>query len=94
VLLDNSVHYSDYDEVPDSNDPSNVNKRWIKLQSGWYIATRYPPSSGTIYQRALVEPIATPPPANKPASIDMTLAAGSVVTIKDANGVVLWTGTA
>ncbi len=39
----------------------------------------------------------TPPdttPTNKPARIDMTLAGGSVVTIKDTNGNTLWTGTA
>jgi len=35
-----------------------------------------------------------PPPAGAPASIDMQLAAGSVVTVKDAAGNVLWKGTA
>lgn len=35
-----------------------------------------------------------PPPAGAPAHIDMTLAAGSVVTVKDSAGNVLWTGTA
>jgi len=60
VLADNSVHYSDFDVVPDMDDPTNTNKRWIQLKSGWYIATRYPPSSGTVYQRAKVEPIIQP----------------------------------
>jgi len=35
-----------------------------------------------------------PPPAGAPASIDMQLAAGSVVTVKDAAGNILWKGTA
>ena len=61
ILADNTVHYSDFDVVPDMDDPNNVDKRWIKLQSGWYIATRYPSSSG-IYERAKVEAIIAPPP--------------------------------
>lgn len=86
ILADNTIHYSDYDPVPDMDDPTNTNKRWIKLQSGWYITTRYPPTSGTIYQRALVEPIVAPPPA--PAgdvSIDMTLKSDGTITGTWAN---------
>jgi GH25 family lysozyme M1 (1,4-beta-N-acetylmuramidase) len=62
ILLDNSVHYSDFDVVPDANEPMNPDKKWIKLQSGWYIATRYPSSSGVV-QRAIVESV-TPPPVD------------------------------
>jgi GH25 family lysozyme M1 (1,4-beta-N-acetylmuramidase) len=56
ILLDNSVHYSDVDVVPDTNEPYNPDKRWIKLQSGWYVATRYPSSTGNP-TRATVEPV-------------------------------------
>ena len=61
VLADNTIHYSDYDQVPDMDDPTNPDKRWIQLLSGWYIATRYP-SSTIIVERARVEPIVAPLP--------------------------------
>src|SRR3990167_2096969 len=63
ILADNTVHYADADPVPDMDDPSNPDKQWIKLQSGWYIATRYPSGSG-IVKRANVELMdpADPPP--------------------------------
>lgn len=71
VLPDNSIHYSDFDEIPDADEPFNPDKRWIKLQSGWYIATRYPSSAGNPV-RALVEPMdqqepepPPPPPVQK-----------------------------
>lgn len=64
VLLDNSVHYSDFDVVNDLDDPNNPDKKWIQLQSSWYIATRYPSSIG-IVERAIVEPVIIPPPSNK-----------------------------
>ena len=38
--------------------------------------------------------ITTPPAVNKPAVIDINLATGSVVTVKDPLGNVLWSGTA
>ena len=41
-----------------------------------------------------ITPPVEPPPAGKPASIDMVLTSGSVVTVKDASGNTLWTGTA
>ena len=64
ILADNSVHYSDFDVVNDLDDPTNLDKKWIQLQSGWYIAVRYP-SSGGLIERAIVEPITTPPPSNE-----------------------------
>lgn len=39
-------------------------------------------------------PSVPPPTSGKPASIDMTLTAGSVITVKDSNGVILWSGVA
>jgi GH25 family lysozyme M1 (1,4-beta-N-acetylmuramidase) len=65
VLADNTVHYSDFDPVPDTSDPTNPDKQWIKLQSGWYIATRYPSSSGLVV-RAIVEPLDALPPPPEP----------------------------
>lgn len=62
ILPDNSIHYSDFDVVPDKDDPNSPDKKWIQLQSGWYIATRYPSSSGQV-ERAIVEPITAPAPA-------------------------------
>lgn len=63
ILADNSVHYSDFDVVNDLDDPINPDKKWIQLQSGWYIAVRYPSGSGLV-ERAIVEPIS--PPSNGP----------------------------
>jgi GH25 family lysozyme M1 (1,4-beta-N-acetylmuramidase) len=74
LLAVNTVHYSDFDEVPDMDDPTNTGKRWIKLQSGWYIATRYPASNG-ITQRARVEPVVTEPAAEYVVDCDVTLTA-------------------
>jgi hypothetical protein len=71
VLADNTVHYSDFDVVPDMDYPTNPDKKWIQLQSGWYIAVRYPPSSGTIYERARVEAIA--PPVTDSITIDIAV---------------------
>jgi hypothetical protein len=50
------VYYSDVDVVADADEPTNPDKKWIQLQSGRFIATRYPSTSGTV--RALVEPVA------------------------------------
>jgi hypothetical protein len=61
ILPDGSVHYSDFDPVLDMDAPADPDKRWIKLQSGWYIATRYPSSSG-VTVRAMVEPVIVTPP--------------------------------
>ncbi len=65
VLADNTVHYSDFDIVPDMDYPNDPTKRWIQLESGWYIAVAY---GG--YVRATVEPIAPPPPP-PPAPADV-----------------------
>ena len=59
VLADNTVHYSDFDVVNDLDEPTNPDKKWIELQSGWFVAVRYPSSSG-IVERARVEAIVTP----------------------------------
>jgi hypothetical protein len=62
ILPDNSVHYANNGPVPDMDAPTNPDKAWIQLQSGWYIAVRYPSSSGII-ERArveLVEPVTVP----------------------------------
>lgn len=60
ILPKGSVHYSDVDIVPDADEPYNPDKKWIKLQSGWYIAVRFPSSTGNPV-RATVEPIAQEP---------------------------------
>jgi len=80
--------------APDESVPNqNAGDKWLEVKqvngvakAGWVAVTHLGQPVCT-----LVENI---PTQNKPASIDMTLAAGSVVTIKDAGGAVLWTGTA
>jgi hypothetical protein len=77
ILAVNTIHYSDFDEVPDMDAPTNTNMRWIKLQSGWYVATLYPATNG-INQRARVEPVTVEPPtepAEYVADFDVTLTA-------------------
>ena len=84
VLADNTVHYSDYDIVPDMDSPTDPTKRWIQLQSGWYIAVDYP-SSGVPAQRARVELI-DPEPSGETIE--------AVLTEKDSAGAVVatWKG--
>lgn len=72
ILPDNSVHYSDFDPVPDMDDPTNPDKRWIKLQSNWYIANRYPSSSGVV-ERARVEPILSSDTVTADIDMDLTM---------------------
>jgi GH25 family lysozyme M1 (1,4-beta-N-acetylmuramidase) len=81
TLPDNSVHYSDFDPVPDIDYPNDPNKRWIQLQSGWYIATRYPSASGAV-ERAVVEPVQSEPVPvpNQPAAVPFRIELGDDVT--------------
>jgi len=69
----------------------NSNDTWLKLPSGYYVNHVL---AGVTYYTILTQPTEPPPTGAKPASIDMTLTTGSVVTIKDAAGNVLWSGTA
>jgi hypothetical protein len=74
ILPAGTVHYSDFDEVPDMDAPTNTNMRWIKLQSGWFVASLYPATNG-INQRARVEPVTVEPAADYVADFDVTLTA-------------------
>jgi hypothetical protein len=55
ILPFGGVYYSDVDVVADADDPTSPDKKWIQLQSGRFIATRYPSTTGIV--RALVEPV-------------------------------------
>jgi len=70
LLLDNTVHYSEFDPVPDMDDPTNADKRWIQLQSGWWVAVKYPSSSGII-ERAKVEAVTEDPPTPAPHVVEV-----------------------
>lgn len=51
------------DQIPDSSDPTDVNKRWAKLADGsGYVATDYPDSMNTPRQRMALVTV-TPPPS-------------------------------
>ncbi len=73
VLADNTVHYSDFDVVNDLDEPTNPDKKWIQL-GDWFVAVRYPSSSG-IVERARVEAIVTPPVVAFPPEIYVSMTA-------------------
>lgn len=79
VLPKDSVWYSDYDIVADKEEPYNPDKKWIMLTTGWYVAVRYPSTSGII-ERARVEPIApAPEPEPSPTHVVEVTIDGMVV---------------
>lgn len=54
--------------IPDQDDPTNPNKRWVKFSDGLYGAALYPDSNGTPQTR--MESIDTPvPPPTTTAKI-------------------------
>lgn len=71
-----SVHYSNKEVVPDNADPNNLDKRWIELESGGFIATKYP---GSQLVRATVETVGDVPPPDVPP--DRIVVANFKVTI-------------
>jgi hypothetical protein len=69
--------------------PGDLDRKWIKLQSGWYVATRYPSSSG-VTERCRVEAIpVAPAPADE---ITVSIEADIVATFngKPYHGVVMF----
>jgi GH25 family lysozyme M1 (1,4-beta-N-acetylmuramidase) len=89
ILPPASVHYSDFDPIDDMDFPGDLDRKWIKLQSGWYVATRYPSSSG-VTERCRVEAIpVAPAPADE---ITVSIEADIVATFngKPYHGVVMF----
>lgn len=89
VLADNTVHYSDVDPVHDMDAPGDPSKRWIQLQSDWFVAVDYP-SSGVPAPRARVEAIAVEPgptPAPNETVIKLTYDDTNAVTGVTVDGV-------
>jgi GH25 family lysozyme M1 (1,4-beta-N-acetylmuramidase) len=89
ILPPASVHYSDFDPIDDMDFPGDPDRKWIKLQSGWYVATRYPSSSG-VTERCRVEAIpVAPAPADE---ITVSIEADIVATFngKPYHGVVMF----
>lgn len=66
-----SVVYTDFDVVPDTDEPSNPDKKWIQLPDKWFIATRYPSGGGT--ERAQVEPASNGGPPTGPDTVTVTV---------------------
>jgi len=52
------------DHIDDLNDPSNINKVWVKLADGYYAAKNYPDSLGV--PRVRMEKVETPVPDPDP----------------------------
>jgi len=67
-----TVLYTDNDAVPDTDEPTNPDKKWIQLPDKWFIATRYPSGEGA--ERARVEAASdngTPP--GSPDTVTVTV---------------------
>jgi hypothetical protein len=67
-----------------------LDDRWFKMPDGNYVNYIL---GGIQYYDILTQPSAEPPIA-KPTDIEIALTSGSVIKVTDANGNVLWTGTA
>ena len=78
------------DNIPDSADPTNQNKRWCKLVNGHYMATNYPDSNNL---PAVRMQLVTPAPQGDTFVVDITVtnkdAAGNVVATYKASNIVL-----
>ena len=70
ILENGTILYTDYDVVPDQDEPSNPDKKWIQLPDKWFIATRYPSSDGV--ERAQVEAGNETPPES-PDTVTVTV---------------------
>ncbi len=68
------------DKIADRTDPTNVNKRWVKLPDGTYAASNYPDGTGPQQRMALVTVTPPPPPSTDVFKVTIAL---------DNNGVVL-----
>ena len=79
--------------IPDSADPTNQNKRWCKLVNGHYMATDYPDSNNLPAVRMQLVTTPPPPPPGNTLVVDITVtskdAAGNVVATYKASNIVL-----
>lgn len=69
-----------------------VTDKWLKLPDGNYV--NYIVGGVTYFTILTMPGTPPPPPSGTPSQIEMVLASGSTVTVKDASGNVLWSGTA
>jgi hypothetical protein len=70
--------------IPDSDDPTNENKRWVKLTDGNYAASDYPDGYGVPKARMELVGGTPPPPSEPPASEAHTIVvdfAGGITTV-------------
>jgi hypothetical protein len=72
------------ENIPDQNDPTNVNKVWVKLTDGYYVAAKYPDSAGTPRER-LVRVTTTPPtdPGNPVITHKIEIFSDGTISIDD-----------
>lgn len=66
VLAMGTVVDVSQDGIPDSSDPTNINKKWVKLSdgSGGYAASDYPDSTNIPQQRMKLVDVPPPPPGH------------------------------
>jgi len=51
------------DNIPDKDDPTNINKRWVKFSDGYFGASDYPSGAAavaTVRMQKIAEPVPTP----------------------------------
>lgn len=50
------------DNIPDENDPGNINKKWVKFSDGFFGASEYPTSGGVpaVRMQKIAEPVPVP----------------------------------
>lgn len=78
VLAYNKIVDVIQDNIPDSTDPTNVNKRWVKLTDNNYAASNYPDGTGPQVRMKL---ISTPPP---PSGVTVV---GATIRMSDGSSV-------
>ena len=71
TLTYGTLFYTDYDVVPDLDEPNNPDKKWIQLPDKWFIATRYPASEGV--ERAQVNELPPEPPPISQDTVSVTV---------------------
>ena len=95
-----SINYADVGDLF-LNDLIEADRKQLANGVNWWHLTKITRADGTNYPLPAPDcwcwetnVTELPPPVSTPASMDITLAPGSVVTVKDGNGKVLYTTTA